>query len=239
MSLKKTIGLTALGLVLLAVIAGITVLILIRVRPGWYRPERLSQEQLLAAKEDMIHIVAEFKNESQKDAPFILELTDKQINDRLALLVDRYRILPSHIADPFVHLGHGAVWAGARVTWKGQQSFLHIRLRARIDSAGLLHLDLDKLRAGALGLPDTFVTDTLDSLEKNLLARLAAHSRDPAEAQADANTEQIVRAVFTALSGVPVETYFGTRKDLQMVVEDIRIKPGLLEIQFRPLPLTQ
>ena len=43
--------------------------------------------------------------------------------------------------------------------------------------------------------------------------------------------------VFTALHGAPVPANFVTRKDLQMAIEDVRVGPELLEIQFRPLPV--
>ena len=235
MSKKKILALTALGLAGLVVIGGIVGIILVRSRPSWYEPEELSREELLEAEEQIIRTTAEFKSAAQIAEPFILELTGKQINDRLAVLVDRYGILPEHIADPVVFLGNGAVWAGARVSWKGQQAIVSIRLRVRVDSEGLLHMELDELKAGALGLPETFLPDTMASIEKSLLAKVGGKGANPKKAKEATNNEQIVKAVFSALSGEPVVTRFVTRDDLHVGVEDIRIKPGLLEIQFRPI----
>lgn len=239
MSLKRIIGLTALGLVLLAVIAGIAILILVRVRPDWYRPERLSPEQLLAAKEEMIRTATEFKNASQLAEAFILELTPKQINDMIAVAVDRQRILPHHVAQPFIYLSDGKIIAAALVSWKGQTSVVSIRIRPFVDSAGLLHIELGKLKVGALGLPESFLSDTLDELERSLDATLAASKSNSDRARAARKNKDLLARIFAALHGSPVPANFVTREDLQMAVEDVRIKPGLLEIQFRPLPLTQ
>ncbi|NIA06104.1 MAG: hypothetical protein GWP14_00445 [Actinobacteria bacterium] len=235
MSTKKILGLTALGLAGLLVIGGIVGIILVHARPNWYEPEQLSREELLEAEEQMIRTTAKFKSAAQIAEPFILELSGKQINDRLAVLVNRYRILPEYIADPVVFLGDGAIWAGARVTWKGQQAIVSVRLRILVDSAGLLRMELDKLKAGALSLPETFLPDTMAAIEKSLLDRLAPQRNNPAKAKDAASNEQIIRAVFSALSGESVVTRFVTRDDLHIVIEDIRIKPDLLEIQFRPI----
>jgi len=237
MSKKRIVGLTALALVGLVVVGGIVGIILMRVRPSWYEPAQLSREELLEAEEQMIRTTAEFKSAAQIAEPFILELSGKQINDRLAVLVDRYDVLPKDIADPVIFLSDGALWAGARVTWKGQQAVVSVRLRVRVDSEGLLHMELDKLKAGALGLPATFLPDTMAAVEKSLLAEVAPQRNNPEKAKEAASNEQIIRAVFSALSGNPVVTRFVTRDDLHVGVEDIRIKPGLLEIQFRPLPM--
>ena len=235
MSKKKILGLTALGLAGLVVVGGIVGIILVRSRPSWYEPEQLSREELLAAEEQIIRTTAEFKSAAQIAEPFILELSAKQINDRLAVLVDRYGILPDHVADPVIFLSDGAVWAGARVTWKGQQAVVSIRLRIRVDSEGSLHMELDKLKAGALSLPETFLPDTMASVEKSLLAKVARQGANPNKAKEAESNEKIVRAIFSALSGEAVVTRFVTRDDLHVGVEDIRIKPGMLEIQFRPL----
>ncbi len=236
MTKKKIIGLSVLGLVLLVVISGVVVWILIGLWPRWYRPRQLSREELLAAEERMISTGADFKNASQVNEPFILELTGEQINDMLAVLIDRHRILPDYIADPVISFSDGAAWAGAMVTWKGQTSVVSVRIRPFIDPSGLLHIELDRLKAGALGLPDNFLPDTLKELEESATARLARSRSDSDNAQTARKNKDLLTRVFTALSGTPVPANFVTREDLQMAVEDIRISPGLLEIQFRPLP---
>ncbi len=170
------------------------------------------------------------------DEPFVLELGGEQINDMLAVVIARHRILPDYIADPVISFGNGAAWAGARVTWKGQTSVVSVRLKASVDSAGLLHMELDQLRAGALGLPDDFLPKTLDDLEQTITAKLAASRSNSDQARTARKNKDLLDRVFTALTGVPVPASFVTREDLQMAVEDIRISPGLLEIQFRPIP---
>ena len=235
MSVKKIMGLTGLGLAGLVIVGGIVGLILVRSRPSWYEPKQRSREDLLAAEEQMIRTTAEFKTAAQIAEPFILELTGKQINDRLAVLVDRYKILPENITDPVVFLGDGAVWIGARVTWKGQQAIVSVRLTAEVDSAGLLHMKLDKLKAGALGLPENFLPDTLAKLEQTLSVRLAASTSNSDKARTARKNKDLLAKIFGALDGVPVETRFVTRDDLEIAIDDIRIRPGLLEIQFRPI----
>ena len=183
----------------------------------------------------MIARASEFHNASQVDEPFILELGDEQINDMLAVLIARHRLLPDYIADPVISFGDGAAWAGAMVTWKGQTSVVSVRLRASVDSGGLLRMELDRLRAGALGLPDDFLPKTLDDLELTITAKLAASTSDSDQAQTARKNKDLLDRIFTALTGVPVPASFVTREDLQMAVEDIRISPGLLEIQFRPI----
>ena len=235
MSKKKIIGLGLLGLLLLVVISGAVLLILVGWRPAWYQYEKRSPEDLLAAKEWMIRTGAEFENASQVDESFILELGSEQINDMLAVLIARYPILPNHIADPVIAFGDGAAWVGAMVTWKGQTSVVSVRLKASVDSAGLLHMELDQLRAGALGLPDDFLPKTLDDLEQTITAKLAASKSDSDQARTARKNKDLLDRVFTALTGVPVPASFVTREDLQMAVEKIWIKPGRLEIMFRPI----
>ena len=234
-SKKKIIALVALGLVLVVVLSGAVLVILVGWRPAWYRYENRSSEDLLAAKEWMIRTGADFANASQVDEEFILELGVEQINDMLAVLIARHRILPSHIAYPVISFGDDAAWAGASVTWKGQTSVVSVRLKAFVDSAGLLHMELDQLRAGALGLPDDFLPQTLDDLEQTIATKLAASKSDSDQAKTARKNKDLLDRIFTALTGVPVPASFVTREDLQMAVEDIRISPGLLEIQFRPI----
>ena len=236
MTKKKIIGLGVLGLVLGAVISGVVVLILVGLWPKWYQPRQLSRQELVAAKERMLGTVADFKNVSQMAEPFILELTGEQINDMLAVLIDWHPILPDYLADPVIAFGEGAAWVGAMVTWKGQTSVVSVRIKPFIDPAGLLHIELDRLRAGALGLPDNFLPDTLKELEKSATAKLTASKSNSEQAEIARKNKDLLARVFTALSGTPVPANFVTREDLQMTVENIRISPGLLEIQFRPLP---
>ena len=70
MSLKKIVGLTVLGLVLLVIGGGITVLILVRMRPSWYQYQQLSPKEMLAAKEDMIYMETSAKNNKNVDKLF-------------------------------------------------------------------------------------------------------------------------------------------------------------------------
>ena len=236
MSAKRIIALTVLGLIAFLIIAAIVAVILVQSHPDWYEPAQLSPQELLEAEEQMIRTAARFKSAAEVAEPFILELTGRQINDRLAVLVDKYYVLPNNIADPVIHLGDGAVWIGARVSWKGRQAVVSTRLTANVDSAGLLYLKLDKLKAGTLGLPDTFLADTLRKLERTLTARVAASSSDSDQARTARKNQDLLARIFAALDGSPVELRFVTREDLQVVVDDIRIKPNLLEIQFRPIP---
>ncbi len=236
MTKKKIIGLGVLGLVLLVIISGVVVLILVGLWPKWYQPRQRSRQELLAAEERMFSTVAEFKNVSQVNEPFILELTGEQINDMLAVLIDRHRILPDYIADPVISVGDGTAWVGAMVTWKGRTSVVSVRIRPFVDSGGLLHIELDRFKAGALGLPENFLPDTLNQLEASVTARLTASRSNAEQAKTARKNKDLMTRVFTALSGTPVPANFVTREDLQMAVEDIRISPGLLEIQFRPLP---
>ena len=236
MMTKKIIGLGVLGLVLLVIISGVVVWILIGLWPKWYQPRQLSREDLLVAEERMISTAAKFSNASQVNEPFILELTGEQINDMLAVLIDRHRILPDHIADPVISFSDGAAWAGAMVTWKGQTSVVSVRIRPFIDPSGLLHIELDRLKAGVLGLPENFFPDTLKELEQSVTARLATSRSKSEQAKTAKKNKDLMARVFAALSGTAVPANFVTREDLQMAVEDIRISPGLLEIQFRPLP---
>ena len=236
MSKKKIIALVVLGLFVLAVISGTVLLILVGWRPAWYQYEKRSSEDLLAAEERMFVTASKFQNAAQVDEPFILELGGEQINDMLAVVIARHRILPDYIADPVISFGNGAAWAGAMVTWKGQTSVVSVRLKASVDSAGLLHMQLDQLRAGALGLPDDFLPRTLDDLEQTITAKLAASKSNSDQAQTARKNKDLLDRIFTALTGVPVPASFVTREDLQMAVEDIRFSQGLLEIQFRPIP---
>ncbi len=236
MTKKKIIGLSVLGLVLLMIISGVVVWILVGLWPKWYQPRQRSRQELLAAEERMISTVADFKNASQVNEPFILELTSEQINEMLAVLIARHRILPDYIADPVISFSDGAAWVGAMVTWKGQTSVVSVRIRPFVDSGGLLHIELDRLRAGALGLPESFLPDTLKQIEESVTARLAKSKSNSENAKTARKNKDLLGRVFAALSGAPVPASFVTREDLKMAVEKIRISPGLLEIQFRPLP---
>ena len=236
MTKKKIIGLSVLGLVLLVIISGVVVWILVGLWPKWYQPRQRSREELLAAEERMFGTVADFKNASQVNEPFVLELTSEQINEMLAVLIDRHRILPDYIADPVISFSDGAAWVGAMVTWKGQTSVVSVRIRPFVDSGGLLHIELDRLKAGALGLPENFLPDTLNQLEASVTARLTASRSNAEQAKTARKNKDLMARVFAALSGTPVPANFVTREDLQMAVEDIRISPGLLEITFRPMP---
>ncbi len=235
MTKKKIIGLSVLAVIVLVVVSGVVIWILVGLWPKWYEPRQLSREELLAAEERMIGTFTEFDSQSQRDERFILELTGEQINEMLAVLIDRRPILPDHIADPVIALGDGAAWVGAMVSWKGQTSVVSVRIRPFVDSGELLHIELDRLKAGALGLPENFLPDTLKQIEESVSARLATSKSNSENAKTARKNKDLLGRVFAALSGTPVPASFVTREDLQMAVEDIRISPGLLEIQFRPM----
>ena len=130
MTKKKIIGLVVLGLVLGAVISGVVVWVLVGLWPKWYEPRQLSREDLLAAEERMVGTVADFKNASQVAEPFILELTGEQINDMLAVLIDRHRILPDW--------GHGYL-EGPNFGGFGADQALHRSFWATTHRAGSAH----------------------------------------------------------------------------------------------------
>ena len=159
MSLKKIVGLTVLGLVLLVIVGGITLLILVRIRPGWYEYQELSPKEMLAAKEDMIRLAAKFNNAATEAESFVLALTDRQINDMVAVIVDRDRVLPDYLAHPQIRMSDDKILAGAMVSFKGQTSVFSIGIRPYVDSAGLLHIELGKPKAGAMRLPENFLPE--------------------------------------------------------------------------------
>lgn len=235
MSLKTLIVgvLAAVGLLVAAVIVG---RILVGIAPAEYKPTRLSEEELLRAEERLIRTEADLLTAVQQAEPFILELSLEQIREMLEVVVRRHNVLPKNITAPYISLGHDTIWAYALVSWKGQQSVASIRIRPFVDSAGLLHVELEGLKAGALGLPESFVPETLDKLEKSLSVQLATSSSTSDAATVAKKNPDILTRIFTALHGVPVPTKFSTREDLQMSIEEIRISPEAMEIRFRPLP---
>ena len=238
MTKVKIIALSVLGLVLLVLISVLVALVLVGRTPDWYKlPNPLSPEELLAAEERMISTGAKFKNASQVNEPFILELTDEQVNDMLAVAMDRRPILPDYMAHPAISFSDGAIFAGAMVTFKGQTSVVSLRIKPFVDAAGLLHIELDQLRAGALGLPRNFLADTIRDMEKSVTARLDWSTSKTAQANTARKNKNLLARIFTALSGTPVLANFVTREDLQMAIEDIQVSPGLIEIQFKPLPI--
>jgi hypothetical protein len=238
MTKKKNIALSVLGLLLLFLISTVVAWVLIGRRPEWYKPpKQRSREELLAAETRMISTGAKFKNKSQVNAPFILELTEDQINDMLAVVMDRRPILPDYIAYPVISFSDGVAFAAATVTFKGQTSVVSVRIKPFVDADGLLHIELDNLRAGALGLPDNFLSKAIRDIEKSVTARLDWSTSRTAQAEAARKNKDLLARIFTALSGTPVLANFVTRKDLQMAIDGIRVSPGLLEIKFKPLPI--
>ncbi len=236
MTKKKVIALSVLGLVLLFLISTLVAWVLIGRSPEWYKPPKLrSREELLAAETRMISTGAEFKNKSQVNAPFILELTNGQVEDMLAVVMDRRPILPSYIAYPVISFSDGVVYVAAMVTFKGQASVVSVQIKPRVDAAGLLHIKLEQLRAGALGLPGNFLPDAIRDIEESVAARIDWSTSRTAQADAARKNKDLLARIFTALSGTPVLANFVTREDLQMTIADIRVSPGLLEIKFKPL----
>ena len=235
MSRRKVAVFSVAGVVVLAVGLVVLAWFLTQASPGWYVPTKLSEKELLAVEQQMIATGAEFKSASEVAEPFILELSGRQINEMLTVSVSRDRFLPRDIADPAIALGEGVLWLGARITWKNQQSVASIRIRPFVDSAGLLHIQMDKLKAGALGLPDNWLGERLDELERSLKARLAVSTSESDTARTARKNQAFIDRLFAALRGTPTPTSFVTREDLQMSVEAIRISPERMEIQFRPV----
>ena len=77
--------------------------------------------------------------------------------------------------------------------------------------------------------------DTLDKLERGIDASLERSRSNSEQARAARKNKDLLARVFTALHGAPVPANFVTREDLQMAIEDVRVGPELLEIQFRPI----
>lgn len=235
MSVKKTLVVVCLSVVALLVVAAVVGRLLVGVVPAGYQPKRLTEEELLRAEERLWSIQADLYTDAQVAEPFILELTLEQIKEMLAVVDQRYQVFPEYITAPDIMLDKGALWAYALVTWNGQQSVVSIRIKPFIDSAGLLHLELGELKAGALGLPESFLPDTLAKVEKSLSIELASSASDSdAVMVAEKNPDALTR-VFTALHGAPVPADFVTREDLRMTIKDISISPERIEIEFQPL----
>ena len=236
MSKKKIVLLTVSGLIVLPIVLLLVAWWLTQVIPPWYDPPKPSEKELLAIEAERLRITADFGTHAKKAEPFFLELSGRQIREMFAAYVIRNRLLPDDIADPDIALRDGAFWLAARITWNQQQSIASIRLRPFVDSAGLLHIQMDSLKAGALGLPDNWLADTLAKLEKSLKARLAASKSNSDTARTARKNQDLIGRISAALDGLPVPTTFRTREDLQMTVEHIRITPDHVEIKFRPLP---
>ena len=234
MSVKKTLVVICLSLIALLVAAVVVGRFLVGVVPSGYQPKRLTEEELLRAEELLWSIRADIYTEAQVAKPFILELTLDQIKEMLAVVDQRYRVFPEHITAPDILLEKGALWAYALVTRKGQQSVVSIRVRPFIDSAGLLHVELGEIKAGALGLPDNFLPETLAQVERSLSIELASSASDSDAAMVAEKNPDVLTRVFTALHGAPVPADFVTREDLRMTIKDIRIAAEQIEIEFQP-----
>ena len=192
----RTIRWIAVVLVAIAPIAALALWMTFQHVPAWYRPLRLSPEQIDDARATITLFADSVSDQMVETEPFEIVLTESQVNAWLAamphMLSEAEQWLPTQWSGLVVRFDVSAVRLGAHYSHRGWRAILSVGISARLaEDAQTVHLQLTDVHGGSLALPRWLVADLLDEKlheafpselleESDDLARIILSSTEPA-----------------------------------------------------------
>lgn len=212
----RTIFLSAAAVVVVSAAVG---LILAAYQPGRYQP-RMPENPEIVSPYLTHRLGPDFYNQVQLDEPFELIVDQAGLNDIFSRLEWPMALDGVSVAMPTVHFGPGRITAMARMDFGGLSAVVTVLIRPALDEAGLLNLNIESVRLGAL---------PVTPLAKALAEQLAREYL-PEEEGWDAE-RQMVNAILSNRSFepvVPVDQY-------TVRLEGLSIEKGRVRLRLAPV----
>ena len=210
--------------------------------PDWYRPTKLSDDQITEATSYLIG-EASALNKAANDLPDgqLFSRTFKQ--DRLSSYLqtlprfDQRAKMPDWLTDPVIVLKPDRVILAGRVAKLSNRPVsLHLAMRVESDR---LVVELVSVDVGSMPLPRQLVHDQLGELRQQVAPAARPDSdRTSKRGSADKVSRQLaglVPALLAAVEGEPMARTFATPEKRQVRLEKVDIRDGEMTLTFRAL----
>jgi hypothetical protein len=237
------------ALIVIAVVAAVAVVVLYYQAsrmPDNYRPLRLTAEEKEQASKTFVQdVVLDFRNKTQRMAPFDLSIRQGQINRYLASIDEIVSVLAARergqvdgemrrmgLADPAAVLGDGTVTLMIRSRRFG--NVLSAKLAADLTDSKRLRICLVGARVGKLPVPKGLVTRPLGRLCQKLQGLHLAGGGSNVVMPEDVGG--VLAALIGAIDDEPIKPEETWRiKGIGIRIEDLAITQERLALKIRPV----
>lgn len=217
---------------LLAMVLVVTAWLMLQHIPAWYRPARIPAAQLQQVRNDLLATYDSLAGEmNAATGPFDFRLTQEQVNAWLAsraeIVPGAGRWLPPFLSDPAVVIDGDGVRLGITYSDHGLRTVVSARLRLGADAQGI-HLRLEEVASGSLGLPRSWIRDALSALGPQVVPLAEQMGVDVPE-RALPELERLVEGITLPNEGV------WQNPRVRFRVVGLRVEPGVIVITFEPI----
>ena len=216
----------------------VTLWLVFQHRPGWYRPEIVTETMLQQARTTSAAAADRVSKRIVEAETFEVRLTADTVNQWLAALPhlwpDARRSIPPEISDLAVHFDDGRVRVGALYAKDGWQAIVSVGLILAVSGDGDgITVTLDDARGGSLPVPRMILEEILQRVRQGA-------GRAGANPELDAGTLESVleglRSVDDLFDGVRLRNRFvwpNGRRPIRIAA--IEADDGELHLQIEPL----
>ena len=230
-----------LGLGIVFIVAAlmlVTLWLVFQHRPGWYRPEVVTETVLQQARTTSAAAADRVSKRIVEAETFEVRLTAGMVNQWLAALPhlwpDARRSIPPEISDLAVHFEDGRVRIGALYAKDGWQAIISVGLIPAVSGDGhAVTVTLDDARGGSLPVPRMILEEILQRVQQGA-GRVGANP-DPDAGTLESALEGL-RSVDDLFDGVRLRNRFvwpNGRRPIRIAA--IAADNGELRLQIEPL----
>jgi hypothetical protein len=245
MSIKKTVGVLAVLIVVALVLATAAGLYLASSTPAAYAPYQLDEQEQRDAAAHFVNESINFSNRFQERKPFTFVLKADAVNSYLASLDEIEFLLFGQAGDrsrpseaskaPFE--GFFMLITPEGVTMMAREKTTGKCLSADLafdltEGAAEWAVRIDALRLGQLPIPMTLVKSQLDTIQSQFTPD--APPADAAPEESDKDHATVITAIFAHLDGKPFPTRIRLRQH-ENRLHALTLKKGQLELHFVPV----
>lgn len=244
MSIKKTVGVLLVLIVVALVLATAAGLYLASSTPAAYTPYQLDEQEQRDAAAHFVNESIDFSNRFQERKPFTFVLKADAMNSYLASLDEIEFLLfgqagdrsrPSKVSQApfegfFVQITPEGLTMMARekTTEKCLSADLAFDLT---EGAAEWAVRIDAIRLGKLPIPMTLVKSRLDTIQSQFTPDAPVES---AEEESDKDLATVIAAIFAHLDGKPFPTRIRLRQH-ENRLHALTLKKDQLELHFVPV----
>ncbi|MDO8301889.1 MAG: hypothetical protein Q7T18_01475 [Sedimentisphaerales bacterium] len=140
-----------------SLIMALVIVILLRHKPADYHPELLFDKPVSPY---LTHqLLPQFYNGMQKKEPFEMIIEQKGLNEAIAAIGWPQMFNGLLVSTPVISIAPRQLRLRAMINYNGIDTVATVEIVPRIDDKGLLHLDVENVKMGALGV--TYITKKL------------------------------------------------------------------------------
>lgn len=199
--------------------------------PGWYQPEHIGAQNEQQLLDEFTEVSRTFNNGMQRPKPFVLTLTERQINRFIAgyraIAPQLKQFIPPQIREPAIAWQDDWLKIGAIVSFKGKDVLAAVAVRVTIDDE-LIHIKDVKVKLGAWPVP-------MKTIAKNLRQELIRNASTGKDKNKYTYTYKGLTLDEILKKRTIPNRFSYLNSDFDVRIKKIEARDGKIELTFEPI----